>query len=57
MSQKQQNYNWGSNWFIVNQLALTQKLFKAEDLNLAFNIVFSPHLAFHVPINVYSDAD
>lgn len=57
MSQKQQNYDWGSNWFVVSQLVVVDKLFVVEDLNLIFDIVFNPFLPFYIPIAVYSDAD
>lgn len=57
MSQNQQNYDWGQNWLIVNQIAFLERLFKTDDLDLIFDIVFNPFLPFYVPINVYFDAD
>jgi len=57
MSQKQQNYDWGTNWLIVNHLAILERLFETEDLDLVFDIVFNPFLPFYVPIAAYSDAD
>lgn len=57
MSQNQQNYDWGQNWLIVNQIAFLERLFKTDDLDLVFDTVFNPFLPFYVPIAVYSDAD
>jgi hypothetical protein len=57
MSQKQQNYDWGQNWLVLNHMAVLKRLFRTEDLDLVFDTVSNPFLPFYVPIAVYSDAD